>query len=138
MKTVQNQDDVTAFLATIEDDQKRADCEVVMKLMQDITGEPPKMWGNSIVGFGSYHYKYASGREGDFLVTGFSPRKTALTLYIMDGYQDYSAIMERLGTYKTGKSCLYLKRLSDVDVAVLRELIEASVTYMRKTYPASP
>ncbi len=92
------------------------------------------MWGTSIVGFGRYHYKYASGREGDHLVTGFSPRKTALTLYIMAGFSGFDAVMKKLGKYKTGRSCLYIKRLADVDENVLQQLIDGSVKYMKKNY----
>ena len=92
-------------------------------MMREITGERPKMWGSSIVGFGSYHFKYASGREGDWPVTGFSPRKQALTLYIMTGFEKHGALMKKLGKYKTGKSCLYIKKLEDVDQVTLRKLI---------------
>lgn len=107
------------------------------KLMGEITGEKPKMWGTAIVGFGNYHYKYASGREGDFLITGFSPRKQALTLYIMAGFSSYDSLMKKLGKYKTGKSCLYIKKLEDIDMKVLKQLISRSVKYMHKTYPSS-
>jgi len=95
--------------------------------MTCITGEKPKMWGETIVGFGSYHYKYASGREGDWFLTGFSPRKTAMSLYIMPGYGQFDAIMARLGKHKTGRACLYISKLDDVDLAVLEELITKSV-----------
>lgn len=130
-KTQPTADDVTAFLNSIEDEQKRADAFAVMELMQRVTGEPPVMWGSSIVGFGSYHYKYESGREGDFLITGFSPRKAALTLYIMPGFEKYAPLMKALGPHKMGKSCLYLKRLSDVDLEVLEELIDESYRAMK-------
>lgn len=92
------------------------------------------MWGASIVGYGSYHYKYASGREGDFMVTGFSPRKQALTVYIMPGFSSFKKLMEKLGKYRTGKSCLYIKHLSDIDEKVLEKLIDESVRHMRKRY----
>jgi len=92
------------------------------------------MWGRSIVGFGSYHYRYASGREGDWMLTGFSPRKQALTLYIMDGFDGHEDLMSKLGKYKTGKSCLYVKSLEHIDMDVLRELVTESVAYMRRTY----
>ena len=105
-----------------------------LDIMMEVTGEKPKMWGPSIVGFGSYHYVYASGREGDWPLTGFSPRKQALTLYIMAGFGHYDELMSRLGKHKTGKSCLYVKRLSDIDESVLRELIAASVDHMKSTY----
>ena len=103
----------------------------MLRIMEEIVGEPPKMWGGSIIGFGSYHYKYASGREGDWMLTGFSPRKQSLTLYIMSGFSRYDELLSKLGKYKTGKSCLYIKKLEQVDAAVLKELIAASVDYMR-------
>ncbi len=101
--------------------------------MREITGDEPAMWGPSMVGFGRYHYKYASGREGDWFVAGFSPRKQNLTLYIMSGFSGYDELMARLGKHTTGKSCLYIKRLEDVDLAVLEELIRRSVAHVRKT-----
>lgn len=125
---------VTDFINAIEDKAKRADARKVAAMMRKATGKRARMWGSSIVGFGTYHYKYASGREGDSLVTGFSPRKQALTVYIMAGFSKYDTLMKRLGKYKTGKSCLYIKRLSDVDEAVLQQLIDESVKYMRKNY----
>ena len=126
---------VTAFINGIDDQQKRTDARTVAAMMRRATGNRAAMWGPSIVGYGQYHYKYASGREGDFLVTGFSPRKKALTVYIMGGFTQFEALMKKLGKYTNGKSCLYLKRLSDVDEIVLERLIVASVKYMRKTYP---
>jgi hypothetical protein len=132
LKTKQTEARVSAFLDAVENEQRRADCRTVLNLMRAVTGEEPKMWGPSMVGFGSYHYKYASGREGDWFVTGFSPRKQDLTLYIMAGFDRYDELMAKLGRYKTGKSCLYLKRLSDVDLGVLRELVTASVEAMRQ------
>lgn len=125
---------VTDFLDAVDDETKRADAYRVLELMSDITGEEPEMWGPSIVGFGSYHFKYASGREGDWMVTGFSPRKTALTLYIMSGFRRHDELMEQLGSFKTGKSCLYIKRLDDIDLDVLRELISASVEHIRNSH----
>ena len=103
--------------------------------MRDETGERAKMWGNSIVGFGSYHYKYASGHEGDWPITGFSPRKQNFAVYIMPGFERYAVLMAKLGKFKTGKSCLYVKRLEDVDETVLRRLVRRSVADMRKRYP---
>ncbi len=133
LKTQKNDASVTAFLNTIEDEKKRADSFALLKLFEEVTGEPATMWGPSIVGFGSYHYKGASGREGDWMLTGFSPRKQNLTLYIMAGFDRYDELMARLGKHSTGKSCLYIKRLEDVDQAVLRELISQSAEHMRKT-----
>ena len=132
LKTQKNDAHVTEFLDGIANEQQRADAREVAALMQDVTGEPPAMWGASIVGFGSYHYKYASGREGDWMLTGFAPRKQALTLYIMSGFKGEEDLMERLGKYKTGKSCLYVKRLDDVDRDVLRQLVERSVAAKRE------
>ncbi|MGP1281894.1 MAG: DUF1801 domain-containing protein [Parasphingopyxis sp.] len=122
------------FIDAVEPDWKREDAKTVCALMERLSGEKPRMWGPSIIGFGQYHYKYESGREGDFLLTGFSPRKTALTLYIMGGFPRHKEIMARLGKYKTGKSCLYVKRLDDIDMDVLEELVTASLAYMRANY----
>ena len=133
-KTQPTKASVTEFIKAIDDPQKRADARKVAAMMRKATGKRAKMWGSSIVGYGTYHYKYASGREGDFMMAGFSPRKQALTVYIMDGFSKYGAHMKKLAKYKTGKTCLYIKRLSDVDEAVLQQLIEESVKYMRKNY----
>ena len=125
---------VTAFINGIDDDQRRRDVKKVAAMMREATGSRAKMWGANIVGYGTYHYKYESGREGDFMITGFSPRKQALTLYVIPGFKHFQSLMSKLGTYKTGKSCLYIKRLSDVDEKVLKRLIAGSVRYMRKNY----
>ena len=125
---------VTDFVKSIEDSQMRADAKKVASMMRRATGKRAKMWGSSIVGYGTYHYKYDSGREGDFMVTGYSPRKRALTVYIMPGFGDFAPLMKKLGKYKTGKSCLYIRRLSDVDEKVLEQLIDRSVKLMRKKY----
>ena len=125
------------FINGVEDTRKRADCHELIKLMHEITAEPAKMWGPGIVGFGNYHYKYASGREGDFFLTGFSPRKQALTVYIISGFSEHSKLMDNLGKFKTGKSCLYVKSLDDIDRAVLTQLVTESVAYMREKYPES-
>lgn len=126
-KTKPTNESVKDFLNRIPEAERREDCIAVAKMMEEITGEKPKMWGPSIVGFGSYHYKYASGREGDWLVTGFSPRKKDLTLYIMMGFQRHAELMEKLGKYSVAKSCLYIKRLSDIHQPTLKKLIKASV-----------
>ena len=131
LKTKATNASVSKFLEAIGDDERREDCLAVAKIMKKATGEDPKMWGPSIVGFGSMRYKYASGRELDWFLTGFSPRKTDLTLYIMPGFERYKDLMPSLGKHKTGKSCLYLKKLSDVDQRVLRTIVEESVKYMR-------
>ena len=133
-KTKPTKASVKAFLDSVEDRQKRADCRKVAAMMRRATGKRAKMWGPSIVGFGTYHYKYESGREGDFMLTGFSPRKQALTVYVMPGFSGYDALMKDLGKYKTGKSCLYIKRLADVDEGVLERLITESVKDMRGKY----
>lgn len=132
LKTTKNDQDPLAFLQSVENEKRKADSLVVMEMMEEITGEKPVMWGPSIVGFGSYHYKYASGHEGDWMITGFSPRKQALTLYIMPGFDRYENLMSQLGKYKTGKSCLYINKLEDVDKNILHELIAHSVKHMKK------
>ena len=137
LKTRPTDASVEAFLDAVEDERKRSDAGVVAGMMAEITGATGVMWGSSIVGFGSYHYRYASGREGDFLETGFSPRKRALTLYVMAGFSEYDDLLDRLGKHTTGKSCLYVKRLSDIDLDVLRELLERSVAHIREKYSAT-
>jgi uncharacterized protein DUF1801 len=127
MKTKPTTESVKDFLNKITDEERRADCFAIAQMMEEITGEKAKIWGASIVGFGSYHYKYASGREGDWLVTGFSPRKKDLTLYVMMGFERHRDLMEKLGKHSTGKSCLYIKRLSDIHVPTLRKLIRTSI-----------
>ena len=134
LKTRKNNASVTAFLNAVDDKQKRADAKKVSAMMRAATGSRARMWGTSIVGFGSYHYKYASGREGDWMLVGFSPRKKDLTLYIMPGFKAFDSLMAKLGKYKTGKSCLYINKLADVDEKVLEKLIAGSVKYMRQKY----
>lgn len=137
LKTKKNTTSVEGFLKKVKDSQRKEDCFKVLELMKRVTGEKPLMWGSSIVGFGSYHYVYATGREGDWPLTGFSPRAQNLTLYIMPGFDRYDELMKRLGKFKTGKSCLYLKKLDDVDQIVLEKLISESVKYMKKKYKVS-
>ena len=127
---------VTAFLNAIEDKRQRADARKLAAMMRKATGCRARMWGSSIVGYGQYHYKYASGREGDWALAGFSPRKKNLVVYIMPGFSSFAPLMKRLGKYKTGKSCLYLNSLGDVDESVLEKLIVGSVQLMRKRYGA--
>ena len=136
-KTKRNDGDVIAYLESVQNKRRREDSFVVLKMMEEVTGEPAEMWGTSIVGFGSYHYRYDSGREGDFMISGFAPRKQALTLYIMGGHERYQELFAKLGKYRTGKSCLYINKLADVDLAVLREIITESVAHMRRAHPAS-
>jgi hypothetical protein len=134
LKTKKNDQSVEKFLNTVIDPSKREDCFEIMKLMQEITQEEPKMWGDSIVGFGEYHYKYKSGREGDWFQIGFSPRKRNTTLYIMSGFTKYEEILGKLGKHKTGKSCLYINKLSDVDKEILTQLATESVLFVKEYY----
>ena len=136
-KTVKNNASVKEFLDSIEDAAKRKDCKEIAKMMRKASGKNAKMWGGSIVGFDEYHAVYESGRELDWMRIGFSPRKQAITLYIMDGFEKYDELMEKLGKHKTGKSCLYIKRLSDVDTDVLNELITESLKHFEKKYGKS-
>jgi len=135
LKTKVNDESVEAYLASIENDQRREECSVIDRLMQRATRLEPKMWGASIVGYGSYHYKYASGREGDWLATGFAPRKQAMTIYVMLGFGNYDELMARLGKYKTGKSCLYVNKLENIDIDVLEQLVRRSFKDLKRKYP---
>lgn len=137
IKTTKNKRSVSAFLQRIDDPTRKRDAKVVLKLMKEITKKKPAMWGTSIVGFGEYHYTYASGHEGDFLRIGFSPRKGALTIYIMPGYQDYSDLLKTLGPHKTGKSCLYITDLSEVHLPTLKKIIKRGWKDMEKMYPSA-
>ncbi len=132
LKTARNRKSVAQFLKRVEDPRRREDAMKVLALMEEVTGEKAEMWGDSIVGFGSYHYRYESGREGDWMLTGFSPRKTSLTLYIMSGFTRYEDLLAKLGKHKTGKSCLYINRLEDVDEKVLRRLVKESVAHVKR------
>ncbi len=134
LKTKPSGASVESFVHGIADEARRRDCVTLLELMRRVTGAEPEMWGSSIVGFGTYHYRYASGREGDWFVTGFSPRKRDLTLYIMAGFGDYDDLLARLGPHKTGKACLYVKRLADLDLDVLETLVAASVEHMKGAY----
>jgi hypothetical protein len=132
LKTKRNQGNVQAFLNSVPDEKKRQDSFTILELMRQVTGKEPEMWGDSIVGFGSYHYKYESGRESDWFLTGFSPRKQNITLYIMAGFDEYDKFLNKLGKHTTGKSCLYVKKIEDVDADVLKELVRQSVEHMKK------
>ena len=136
MKTRPTEASVADFIGAVADAEKREDATAVAALMAEITGAPARIWGASIVGFGRYRYRYASGREGEFFETGFSPRKRALTLYIMPGFGEYGGLLERLGRHSLGKSCLYIRRLADIDLEVLRELVRLSVQAIREKYPS--
>ncbi|NUQ85517.1 MAG: DUF1801 domain-containing protein [Anaerolineales bacterium] len=134
LKTKVNEASVDKFIKDIGDERVREDARKIIEIMQKATKAEPKMWGTSIVGFGCYHYKYASGREGDWMLVGFSPRKQNLTLYIMSGFEEYDSLLKKLGKHSTGKSCLYIKRLEDVDLKVLKELVAKSVRHIQKTH----
>ena len=127
LKTVPTKVSVDKFLKGITDEKKRADCYQILEIMKKVTKAEPKMWGTSIVGFGKCHYVYESGREGDWFITGFAPRKQNLTLYMMGGFNQFQELMEQLGKHSTGKGCLYINRLEDVDAKVLKEVISKSV-----------
>lgn len=133
LKTVPTRASVDKFLKGISDEKKRADCYQILEIMSKATRSQPKMWGKSIVGFGDYHYVYASGREGDWFITGFSPRKQNLTLYMMGGFEQFPELMQQLGKHSTGKGCLYINRLEDVDLKVLKKLITQSVKAAAKS-----
>lgn len=135
LKTKKTEESVVAFLDKIENVKKRLDCYAILNLMKSVTGHEPKMWGESIVGFDSYHYKYATGHEGDMPLAAFAPRRNNLTIYIMPGFERYEALMAKLGKYKAGKSCLYIKSMNDVDPLVLRELVAESARFMQQLYP---
>lgn len=133
IKTKVNSASVEKFLkSAVKDDKELKDCYEILKMMKQVTKEEPKMWGTSIVGFGSYHYKGSGGREGDWMLTGFSPRKQNLTLYLMHGFDAHKDLLKKLGKHKTSMGCLYIKKLDDVDKKVLKELVTASVKRMKK------
>lgn len=135
LKTKQNDASVDTFLQTIKEEQKRKDCDVLLKIMKAATNEMPKMWGNSIIGFGSYHYKSErSKQEGDWYITGFSPRKQNIVIYIMPSVDTYKNIVSKMGKSKNSVSCLYINKLADVDVKVLEELITISYNNMKEKY----
>lgn len=134
LKTKETDADVETFLNAVPDERKRRDSFTILKLMEDVTGEPAKMWGPTIVGFGKYHYKYASGHEGDMALTGFSPRKQALTVYMTTGFDEFDDLVARLGKHKVSKACLYINKLADIDQDVLREMIKRSVEHTKAIY----
>ncbi|HOC24909.1 MAG TPA: DUF1801 domain-containing protein [bacterium] len=134
LKTRVNEASVTEFLNSVSDEQRRNDCLEILAVMKKITKEEPKMWGASIVGFGSYHYKGKGGREGDWMLTGFSPRKQNLVLYLMGGFDDHAELLSKLGKFTTGVGCLYIKKLEDVDRTILEKLVQASYDKMKQLY----
>ena len=133
-KTKANQNDVMQFLEQVGHEKRKQDGLFLKTFFEEVTGYPSVMWGSSIVGYGSYHYKYDSGREGDMCLTGFSPRKQRLSIYIMPGFEQYETLMEQLGKHKIGKSCLYVNKLEDIDLNILRQLVKESVEYMKEKY----
>jgi hypothetical protein len=133
LKTQENDASVDDYLNSVEDEKKRAASFQIKELMEAVTGEEARMWGDSIVGFGHYRYQYASGREGEWMLTGFAPRKRNLTLYIMSGFDEYDDLLAKLGKHSTGKSCLYINKLEDVDLDVLRDLVDKSVQHMKES-----
>ena len=137
-KTVATDVEVAEYLSQVEPERRRADAQRLDQIFREVSGFAPRMWGPSIVGYGRYHYRYESGREGDFLATGFAPRKANLVIYIMPGYTDFSAILARLGTHKIGKSCLYINKLDDIDLDVLKELIAAGIEDLGHHWPIKP
>ena len=134
LKTKQNQASVKTFLDGINNTQRREDAFKVLQMMKKITRKQARMWGPSIVGFDQYHYRYDSGHEGDMCMVGFSPRSQALTLYVMPGFKDQDNLLQKLGKHKSGKGCLYIKKLADVDPAVLEKIITAAYSHMKKNY----
>jgi hypothetical protein len=136
LKTKPTAASVAAFLKRLDDEARREDCRTLVRIMKRATGARPRMWGPSMIGFGSYHYRYASGHEGDCFLAGFAPRKRELTLYIMSGFDRYKTLLARLGRFKAGKACLYVKRLADVDLEVLEKLVAASVKHVKQVYRA--
>ena len=135
LKTKPTKLSVHAFLEQVDHPQKKEDAKTIYKLMKKITKTEGVMWGDSIIGFGNYHYKYKSGREGDWFLTGFSPRKQTLTVYIMTGFKEVDELLQKLGKYKTGKACLYINKLEDIQLDVLENIIENSVNYLKQKYP---
>ena len=133
-KTVSNDNNVNDFLNNVKNEQKRNDTFDLINLMKEITGEEPKMWGASIVGFGEYHYEYKSGREGDMFLSGFSPRKQNIAIYIMAGVENYEKVLKNIGKYKIGKSCFYINKLDDIDLVLLKEMISDSVKKTKNKY----
>ena len=133
-KTQPTEVDPSEFIDAIEHDTRREDAKVLLELMGRLTGCEPKMWGPTIVGFGRYHYKYESGREGDWLMVGFSPRKANQVIYLMPGYHDLDDQLARLGKHKIGKSCLYINKLADVDLAVLEEMVQHALDVLHENY----
>ncbi len=137
-KTRPTNDAVEAFLGKVEPEWKRQQSFEMLELFKEVTGEEAVMWGTSIVGFGKYTQTYANGKKANWMATGFSPRKASFSLYLMDGFEDYLMQLGKLGKHKTGKACLYVNKLEDIDTGVLRQMIADSVAYMKEHYPLDP
>ena len=135
-KTTETQNSVIDFINTVEDLTKRNDSFELVKLMQEQTGYEPKMWGPAIIGFGSYHYKYASGHEGDAPLVGFSPRKDAVSLYLCSSFESKEELLLKFGKHKAGKGCIYIKKIADIDIEILKKMISYSVENLTKLYPS--
>ncbi|MHB8206748.1 DUF1801 domain-containing protein [Mucilaginibacter sp.] len=133
-KTKPTERSVDGFIATVADDKIRADCYTIINLMETVTGEKPKMWGPAIIGFGKYAYKYESGHSGEICMTGFSPRKANITLYVLAGFPEQTELLQKLGKHKAGKGCLYIKKLDDVNINVLESLIKESIKFLKEKY----
>lgn len=134
-KTQPTSTSIAEFIESLDDERRQIECNQLVELMREESGQEPVLWGPAIIGFGQYHYRYESGREGDFMRVGFSPRKQNLSIYIIPGFKPYQAVLERLGKHKLGKSCLYIKRLEDVDISALKELVRQSLADMKERYP---
>jgi hypothetical protein len=136
-KTTETTYNVTHFINTVEDERKRNDAFELLKIIQEVTRFEPKMWGTAIIGFGSYHYKYASGHEGDAPLVGFSPRKDAISVYLYSSFENKDILLSKFGKYKTGKGCIYIKKLADIDLEILKQMISTSVNELQKLYPSN-
>lgn len=134
LKTKETAASVKGYLDQITDEGRRKDCKAILKLMKEATGAKPKIWGEGIVGFGNYHYKYPSGREGDWFLAGFGSRKQNITVYVMPGFPEHESLLKKLGKFKAGKGCLYIKRLEDIDTETLKELVKLSAENTAKLY----
>lgn len=134
-KTKENEQDVLAFIQQVESDKKREDALVLLEIFTETSGHPPKMWGDSIIGFGHYHYKYSSGHEGDAPLVGFSPRKAKISLYFATGDSEREKLLKKLGKHTSGKACVYVNNLSDIDIEVLKQLITQSIDFLQALYP---
>ncbi|MBS1512587.1 MAG: DUF1801 domain-containing protein [Bacteroidetes bacterium] len=135
-KTTETNNSVTAFLKKVKDEQQRKDCAAMIELIEKNTGYEPKMWGTAIIGFGSYHYQYDSGREGDMCLVGLSPRAAAISLYVSGSFEGRDELLKKFGKHKTGKGCIYIKKLEDIDTKVLVTMVKKSIAHTKKMYPA--